>query len=58
MKILILSTNQLLELDRTLGLESLWSEKRFVVHADEKLTAFAELEAAICEAQATCISST
>ena len=32
--------------------------KRFVVHADEKLTAFVELEAAICEAQATCISST
>jgi hypothetical protein len=32
--------------------------KRFVVRADEKLTAFLELEAAICEAQATCISST
>ena len=32
--------------------------KHFVVRADEKLTAFVELEAAICEAQATCISST
>jgi hypothetical protein len=32
--------------------------KRLVGRAEEKLTAFLELEAAICEAQATCISST
>jgi hypothetical protein len=32
--------------------------QRLIVHADEILRAFAELEAAICEAQATCISST
>jgi hypothetical protein len=32
--------------------------KRLIMCVDEKLTAFAELEAAICEAQSTCISST
>jgi hypothetical protein len=32
--------------------------KRLVAGAEEKLTAFVELEAVICEAQATCISST
>jgi hypothetical protein len=31
--------------------------QRFVVRADEKLTAFLELEAAIREPQATCSSS-
>ena len=31
--------------------------KRFVVRAEEKLTAFVELEAAIREAQATCSNS-